>query len=125
ADALKSLLADRGGWDKVLARTESGDTYDLELWRAVAADLGCAGLLIPERAGGAGASYREAAAAAEALVGAVAPVPFLGSAVVATACLLASGGSSREPLHLLGLLADGTNTAALTVPYTTAPGAPF
>lgn len=128
ADALKSLLADRGGWDKVLARTESTDTCDMELWRAVAVEVGCAGLLIPESAGGAGGSYREACTVAEALGGAVAPVPFLGSAVVATACLLASSslsGSSREPLHLLGALADGTKTAALTVPFTTAPGAAF
>ena len=74
--------------DKALARIESAQTYDDKLWQAVAADLGCAGLLIPERDGGAGASYREAAAAAEALGSFVAPVPFLGSAVVATAALL-------------------------------------
>ena len=28
ADSLSSLLADRGGVDKALARTESGQTYD-------------------------------------------------------------------------------------------------
>ena len=67
ADALSSLLADRGGLEKALPRTESGQTYDEGLWHGVAADLGCAGLLIPEGYGGAGASYREAAAAAEAL----------------------------------------------------------
>ena len=130
AEALNSLLADRGGWDKVLARTESAETYDAELWRAVAADLGCAGLLIPERDGGAGASYREAACAAEALGGAVAPVPFLGSAVVATACLLACAETpearqSSEARHLLGRMADGSLTTALAVPFATGPGAPF
>jgi len=125
ADALGSLLADRGGWDKLLARTESADTYDTELWRSVAVDVGCAGLLIPEASGGAGASYREAATAAEALGAAVVPVPFLGSAVVSTACLLAALGSSREPVHLLGKLADGGYTMALAVPFETAPGAPF
>jgi alkylation response protein AidB-like acyl-CoA dehydrogenase len=124
AEALNSLLADRGGWDKVLARTESAETYDAELWRAVAADLGCAGLLIPERDGGAGASYREAACAAEALGGSVAPVPFLGSAVVATTCLLACGGAP-EARHLLGRMADGGLTAALTVPFATGPDVPF
>ena len=67
ADALASLLADRGGLDKALERIESPQTYDDKLWHSVAADLGCAGLLIPERDGGAGASYREAAAAAEVL----------------------------------------------------------
>ena len=95
SDALASLLADRGGLDKALARTESAQTYDDKLWQAVAADLGCAGLLIPERDGGAGASYREAAAAAEALGSFVAPVPFLGSAVVATAALLSVASALR------------------------------
>ena len=49
SDALASLLADRGGLDKALARIESAQTYDDKLWQAVGADLGCAGLLIPER----------------------------------------------------------------------------
>jgi alkylation response protein AidB-like acyl-CoA dehydrogenase len=143
SDSLTSLLADRGGLDKALARTESAQTYDDKLWQAVAADLGCAGLLIPERDGGAGASYREAAAAAEALGSFVAPVPFLGSAVVATAALLsiaegapstaASGGGgvgstatpftpARAASDLLRRMAVGGVTTALAVPFATAPG---
>ena len=132
ADALSSLLADRGGLDKALARTESGQTYDEGLWQSVAADLGCAGLLIPEGNGGAGASYREAAAAAEALAAFVAPVPFLGSAVVATAALVSvtagageTSASVRAVADLLGRLADGDTTAALAIPFATAPGASY
>ncbi len=133
SDSLVSLLADRGGLDKALARIESAQTYDDKLWQAVAADLGCAGLLIGERDGGAGASYREAAAVAEALGSFVAPVPFLGSAVVATAALLsvAAGASvssgtpftpAKTAANLLGRMADGSVTAALAVPFATAPG---
>ncbi len=147
SDALASLLADRGGVDSVLARVESAQTYDDKLWEAVAADLGCAGLLIPERDGGAGASYREAAAAAEVLGAHVAPVPFLGSAVVATAALLsvaegapsnaASGGRdvgsatstpftpARAAAGLLAKMADGGVTAALAVPFASAPASAF
>jgi alkylation response protein AidB-like acyl-CoA dehydrogenase len=144
SDALASLLADRGGLDKALARTESGQTYDDKLWQAVAADLGCAGLLIPERDGGAGASYREAAAAAEVLGRFVAPVPFLGSAVVATAALLsvASGASrgvaagssassgtpftpAKAAADLLAKMADGGVTAALAISFASAPGSAF
>ena len=136
ADSLSSLLADRGGLDKALARIESAETYDDKLWRAVATDLGCAGLLIPERDGGAGASYREAAVAAEALGSFAAPVPFLGSAVVATAALLsiasgatASAGTPFTPAvaatDLLRRMADGEVTAALAVPFATAPGSAF
>src|SRR6266702_3746086 len=143
SDALASLLADRGGLDNALARVESAQTYDDKLWQAVAADLGCAGLLIPERDGGAGASYREAAAAAEVLGSLVAPVPVLGSAVVATAALpsvaggaptsAASGGGgvgstgtpftpAKAAADLLAKMADGGVTAALAVPFATAPG---
>jgi alkylation response protein AidB-like acyl-CoA dehydrogenase len=131
SESLQSLLADRGGVEAALARTESGQTYDDGLWHAVAADLGCAGLLIPERDGGAGASYREAAVAAEALAGFVAAVPYLGSAVVATTALLSVGSadaataSGRAVAKLLGRLADGEVTAALAVPFTTAPGAAY
>ena len=116
--AVRALLADRCGWPEVLARTETPQTYDTGLWQVLAAGLGCAGLLIPEDSGGAGASYREAAVVAEETGRAVAPVPFLGSAVVATAALLAAGDD-----ELLTALAAGTATAALAVPFVAAPGA--
>ena len=72
----------------------SPETYDAKLWRTVAAEIGIAGLLIPEPLGGAGASYRELAAAAEQFGAAVAPIPYLGSAVVATAVLLSAARSA-------------------------------
>jgi alkylation response protein AidB-like acyl-CoA dehydrogenase len=123
ADALRSLLADRGGLD--LARLESPQTYDDGLWKAVATDLGCAGLLIPEHLGGAGASYREAAAAAEAVGAAAAPVPFLGSAVVATAALLSLAESSPAVAGLLGRMASGEVTVALATGFAVKPGGAF
>ena len=116
--AVRALLADRCGWPEVLARTETRQTYDTGLWQVLAAELGCAGLLIPEGSGGAGASYREAAVVAEETGRAVAPVPFLGSAVVATAALLAAGDE-----ELLTALAAGAATVALAVPFAAAPGA--
>jgi alkylation response protein AidB-like acyl-CoA dehydrogenase len=131
SESLESLLTDRGGVDKALARTESGQTYDDGLWHAIAAELGCAGLLIPEADGGAGASYTEAATAAEALAAFVAAVPFLGSAVVATAALLSVGSgdavtaAGRAVADLLGKMAEGEVTTALAVPFSTAPGAAY
>jgi alkylation response protein AidB-like acyl-CoA dehydrogenase len=128
SESLRSLLTDRGGVDKALARTESGQTYDDGLWHAIAADLGCAGLLIPERDGGAGASYTEAATTAEALAAFVAAVPFLGSAVVATAALLSAGSgdaAERAVADLLVRMAGGEVTTALAVPFSTAPGAAY
>ena len=65
--SLRSVLAARSPWTEVLARTESDKTYDADLWRAVAVDMGLAGLIVPEDLGGAGASYREAAVVCEEL----------------------------------------------------------
>ena len=116
--AVRDLLQERAGWPAVLARTETSEPYDTGLWRVLAADVGCAGLLIPESHGGAGASYREAAVVAEEAGRAVAPVPYLGSAVVATAAALSAGDA-----ELLSGLAEGTVTAALAVPFASQPSA--
>jgi len=110
--AVRGLLEDRAGWRDVLARTETGHTYDDKLWHTLAAEVGCAGLLIPESLGGAGASFREVAVVAEELGRFVAPVPFLGSAVLATTALWASGDTT-----LLPDLASGAVTAALAIPF--------
>jgi alkylation response protein AidB-like acyl-CoA dehydrogenase len=114
--AVRALLDDRAAWRDVLARTETGQTYDDKLWHTLAAEVGCAGLLIPESLGGAGASFREVAVVAEEVGRAVAPVPFLGSAVIATTALLAAGDTV-----LLPELAAGTVTGALAVPFAAGP----
>lgn len=115
--AVREVLADKAAWREVLARTETAETYDAGLWRTLAAEVGVAGLLIPESLGGAGAGYREAAVVAEEIGRSTAPVPFLGSAVVATTALLAAGDTD-----LLTELAPGTVTAALAVPFAAGPG---
>ncbi len=115
--AVRDLLADRSPWPSVLARTETEMPNDGALWHSLAADLGTAGLLIGEERGGAGASYREAAVVAEETGRAVAAVPYLGSAVVATAALLASDD------ELLSPLAAGEVTAALAVEFARMPPA--
>ena len=63
---------------------DGDDSVEAPLWQALAVELGLAGLLVPEELGGAGASAREAAVVMAELGRAVAPVPFLTSAVVAT-----------------------------------------
>jgi alkylation response protein AidB-like acyl-CoA dehydrogenase len=113
--AVRDLLDDRCPWPSVLARTETEEPNDAALWHSLAAELGCAGLLIPESQGGAGATYREAAVVAEETGRAVAPVPYLGSAVVATAALLGSGD------ELLPGLAEGRLTVALAVEFARMP----
>jgi alkylation response protein AidB-like acyl-CoA dehydrogenase len=119
--SVRKLLSDRSGPAAVLARCESAEPYDLGLWQTIAVELGLAGLLVPESQGGAGASTRELAVVAEELGRSVAPVPFLGSAVLATSALMAC----PEPDPLLAALAAGDRIATLGVPLSTAPDAAF
>ncbi|MEU6065259.1 acyl-CoA dehydrogenase family protein [Streptomyces sp. NPDC047082] len=116
--AVRDLLTDHCDAAGVIARTESAAPHDLALWKALAEGMGLAGLLVPEEQGGQGASHREAAVVLEELGRAVAPVPYLTSAVVATEALLACGDED-----LLGRLASGRTIGALAVALHTAPGA--
>ncbi|UQA97647.1 acyl-CoA/acyl-ACP dehydrogenase [Streptomyces halobius] len=122
-DAVRSLLADRSDPATVLARLESDAPYDARLWRSLATDIGGAGLLVPEKLGGQGASAREAAVVLEELGRCVAPVPYLTSAVVAVAALLGCDVAEPEVAALLGALAGGGTVGVLALPLATAPGA--
>ncbi|MFL6141386.1 MAG: acyl-CoA dehydrogenase family protein [Labedaea sp.] len=126
-EALRSsvadLLADRCSPAKVLARIETDKPYDLQLWRTLAADVGAAGLLVPEELGGHGSTAREVAVVFEELGRRVAPVPFLGSAVLATAALLGAEPEAAAPF--LAELASGEASGALAVPLPNGPGSAF
>lgn len=118
--SVRELLTRRCPPAAVTAMYDGNRSLVAELWKSLSVELGLAGLLVPESAGGAGASASEVAVVLEELGRAVAPVPFFTSSVLATAVLLDSDGAGAE---LLGRLADGTVTAALTVPFSLAPGA--
>ncbi|MGW4875582.1 acyl-CoA dehydrogenase family protein [Streptomyces sp. NPDC004262] len=118
--AVRDLLADHCDAPGVIARTESDAPHDLAAWKALTEGMGLAGLLVPEDMGGQGASHREAAVVLEELGRAVAPVPYLSSAVVATEALLACGDE-----ELLGQLASGRTIGALAVGLHAAPHADF
>ncbi|OLR94027.1 acyl-CoA dehydrogenase family protein [Actinokineospora bangkokensis] len=115
--SVRALLADRADPAAVLARVVGERPLDLDLWRTLAVDVGAASLPVPEDVGGQGAGFREVAVVAEELGRAVAPVPFLGSAVLATAALLHLRDQQDDPrtAALLTRLAEGA-TAALVVP---------
>ncbi len=92
---------------------------DLRLWRRLCAEIGVAGLGMPERFGGSAAGPVEVSIVAEELGRALAGTPLLGSAVLATQALLASG-DERACADLLPGLADGSAIAALA--WTTSAG---
>ncbi|MYV99965.1 acyl-CoA dehydrogenase family protein [Streptomyces sp. SID3343] len=114
---LRDLLTDRVALPALLARIETTEPYDPKLWRVLAEQIGVTGLAIAEEHGGSGATWRETALVMEELGRAVAPTPFLGSAVLATAALGHCGAHD-----LLTELAGGHRTATLAVSFATAPG---
>jgi alkylation response protein AidB-like acyl-CoA dehydrogenase len=101
--SVRSLLSARADTASILARCESDQPYDLELWRQLG-EMGATTLHIPEALGGQGAGVRETAVVMEELGRSVAPVPFLGSAVLAATALAAAG--QKVPAE----------TAALVIP---------
>jgi alkylation response protein AidB-like acyl-CoA dehydrogenase len=69
--------------------------HDGGAWKRLA-ELGVAGLLVPEAHGGSGLGLLDAALAAESLAWGVAPGPFLGSAVMAPVALCAAGSAVQQ-----------------------------
>jgi alkylation response protein AidB-like acyl-CoA dehydrogenase len=118
--SLRELLTDRCSAAGVIARLDGDAPHDPDLWRALAVDLGLAGLIVPEDTGGAGGSAREAAVVLEELGRFVAPVPYLSSGVTATTALLAC-----EPAQHLARVASGEVVAVLAVPATRTSTDPF
>jgi alkylation response protein AidB-like acyl-CoA dehydrogenase len=116
--AVRGLLTDHCDAPGVIARTESDTPHHLAVWKSLTDGMGLAGLLVPEELDGQGATHREAAVVLEELGRAVAPVPYLTSAVVATEALLACGAED-----LLRDLATGMAIGALAVALNTASGA--
>ncbi|MFG2331230.1 acyl-CoA dehydrogenase family protein [Streptomyces sp. NPDC048604] len=87
----------------LLTRTEGGPAT----WRPLTGQIGAAALAVPEEQGGLGCGVPELAVVAEELGRALSPLPYLGSAVLATVAL-AEAGAPFPPG-----LADGARVAAL------------
>lgn len=118
--SVRDLLTDRAQPAAVLARVETDEPYDLDLWRALTG-LGAASLHVPDELGGQGASTREVAVVMEELGRFVAPVPFLGCAVLATTALLGCK-PTNEVRELLDALGNGSTIATLAISLATTPG---
>ena len=96
---VRTYLGDRLPMDALHRLAKSGSGFDEQLWGGLV-ELGLAGVLVPERFGGAGLGVFEAALAAEALGYFATPGPF------AAACVMA-------PLAILGSDSDAARAAWL------------
>ena len=93
-ESVRKFLSSEVPLDAVRA-VASGETTDARIWQNLA-EMGLAGVLIPEAHGGAGLGMLDAVVIAEALGYAACPGPFLSSAVMASYLLNESGAT--DPL---------------------------
>jgi alkylation response protein AidB-like acyl-CoA dehydrogenase len=128
---LRDLLASRCPVQAVSAMYDGDRSIVEPLWKTLATELGLSGLIVSESLGGVGGTPREAAVVLEELGYACAPTTFLTSSVMASSVLVAAstaadgqadagGVEARPALHAV---AAGEQTAALVVPFATAPDA--
>jgi len=91
------------------------DRHGTDVWAILTGQIGAAGLMVPERYGGAGGTLREACAVVAELGARLVPSPYLSTAVLAPGLLLATGDDDACAEILPGL-ADGSRVAALAWP---------
>jgi hypothetical protein len=99
--------------ERVRRFDDQGEETASDLWAGLT-EHGLPGLLIAEEHGGLGLGMVEAAIAAEALGAAVAPAPFLGSAVLAPLALTLAG-SPEQQAEWLPKLAAGEVIAGVAI----------
>jgi alkylation response protein AidB-like acyl-CoA dehydrogenase len=90
-----------------------GTGFSRDLWRQIA-EMGWAGVLVPEEFGGVGLGFVEAGIVAEEMGRTLTPSPFLASSILA-ATALSAGGSAAQKQRLLPKLAEGALVATVAV----------
>lgn len=112
-DSVCGYLQSGCSLDRVRAVAEAGAARDDDVWRDLT-DLGVHAVMIDEEHGGVGLGVLEAALIAEALGGAVAPVPFVASSVMAPVAL-SLAGSDAQKARWLPQIAAGEAVFGLAV----------
>jgi alkylation response protein AidB-like acyl-CoA dehydrogenase len=123
AESVRRFVADRSPLTKLRELMESGAPFDADLWKQMSAQLGLAGLIIPEAHDGAEAGYAALSVALTELGANLVASPLVASALAAGTLLhlgdeaaqadLLPGLASGELIgSLAALTADGAVTAA-------------
>ena len=114
-DSARGLLADKAPVSHLrqLRDEQSPDGLSRALWRTFA-EMGFAGLLVPEAFGGSGLGAVEAGVVMEEIGRNLTPSPFLATAVIAAAALT-HGGSAAQQQAYLPAIAAGSLLATLAI----------
>ncbi len=111
-DVIRRFLGAQSPTVAVRQTMGSARGWEPALWQRLNDDLGLAGIHVPEALGGSGFGHQELGIACEELGRALACVPYLSSAVLATQALR-HGATPDEQAALLPRLASGRATATL------------
>jgi len=103
---LRKFLEKLAGREQLRAGLDADAGYDPALWRRAVDELGLAGLLVPEAAGGSAVDLLTSGVVFEELGRALVCAPFLSTIGLATTALLRVGGADS----LLAAIASGTVT---------------
>ncbi len=106
-DSVCRYLESKCSLDEVRQAAENKITQQSGVWQGIS-ELGILGIIIPEEFGGVGLGFLDAALVAEALGRAVAPVPFIASAIMAPVALLSAGDERQKETWLPKIAAGET-----------------
>ena len=114
-DSARGLIGDKAPVSHLRGLRDSNDAtgFSRELWKAFA-EIGFAGLLVPENFGGSGLGCVEAGVVMEEIGRTLMPSPFLSTAVLGASALARGGSEAQKSAHL-PKIADGSLLAALAI----------
>ena len=114
-DSARGLISDKAPVSHLRHLRDSKDAtgFSRELWKSFA-EMGFAGLLVPEQFGGSGLGCVEAGIVMEEIGRTLLPSPFLSTAVLAVSALSRGGSAAQKSEHLPKISA-GQLLAALAV----------
>jgi len=117
-DSVRRFVADRSPMTAVRAVVAAGSGFDRGLWQAMSRGLGFAGLRVPARYGGSGASWTDVSVVLSELGRGLVPSPLLSALLSAEVLLRLDDEDARR--ELLPGVASGDRIAALAVSEETA-----
>ncbi|WP_024577128.1 MULTISPECIES: acyl-CoA dehydrogenase [unclassified Afipia] len=114
-DSARGLISDKAPVAHLRKLRDDKDAtgFSRDLWKTFA-EIGFAGLLVPEEFGGSGLGYVEAGVVMEEIGHTLMPSPFLSTGVVAAAALT-RGGNGAQKSEYLPRIAKGDLIASLAV----------
>ncbi len=113
ADSVRKFVADRSPLTSLRQLITSGEPYDADVWKQMTAQLGLAGLTIPESYGGVGAGYSALSVALTELGAGLVASPLLAGLLAAETLLRLDDHEARQ--DLLPKIAGGELIATLAV----------